>query len=134
MASRLVRQINRLIKTRLSQQFHDSFNFPNRIVIIILRLNAWLDNGVHDDRHRLGNSIKDDQLIHNQKIHHWSAEFILGWPWHNGFQIMDHFVGKESHSAASESRKPRNRHRSETLHNRLQHLETIPGGSIVSVA
>ena len=120
------RQTHRLIIAGLFQQGNDAFDFCRGRFIGFRRARFLVKDGVDQNGEGLRDSVEDEQLVGDEKIHRRRAQVVLGRSWHDGFNVVDEFVADETDRAAGEPGQTGQGHGTILFQQALDDFEAVP--------
>ena len=118
-------QTHRLIFAGLLQQGNDPSDFCDRIFIGFCRARVLIEDGVDQHGEGLRDTVENEQLVGDEKIHRRRAQLVLRRSWDDGFDVVNELVTDEANRAAGEPGQTGQGHASELFQQAFDDFEAV---------
>ena len=88
----------------LFQKRRQSVDLSHRALVCFRGAFGFLDDGVDQQGHRLGDAVENEQFAGDQEIERGRVQVVARRTRHDGLDIVDKFVTDEANRPASEAR------------------------------
>ena len=89
----------------LFEQRNEPVDFACCVFVGLFGSRRVVNHGVDQDRYRLRDPVKDQQLVGDEEAHDRRLQVVAGWARHDRLNIVDEFVADEPDCPARETRQ-----------------------------